>query len=331
MKNIILVKDYSSKLDVYETQLAIKLCKDTFESLLAKELELMRVTAPLFVDPNTGLNDNLSGKEDAVSFSLPSNKELEIVQSLAKWKRYALNKYNSNGIYTDMNAIRMHEDLDNIHSVYVDQWDWEKRITNKDRNIEYLKSIVNRIYHVLKQTQAIIHDKFPTLNNVLPEHIHFITTSELEDLYPTLDRKQREYEITKKYGAVFLMCIGNKLKDGESHDGRASDYDDWNLNGDLLVYYDLLDIALELSSMGIRVNKDSLLTQLKEKKEEYKLSLPYHQSIINSTLPLTIGGGIGQSRICMYLLNKAHIGEVQVSYWSEEDNELFNKHHIHLL
>ena len=237
---------------------------------------------------------------------VPSNKELEIVQSLAKWKRYALNKYNSNGIYTDMNAIRMHEDLDNIHSVYVDQWDWEKRITNKDRNIEYLKSIVNKIYHVLKQTQAIIHDKFPTLNNVLPKHIHFITTSELEDLYPTLDRKQREYEITKKYGAVFLMCIGNKLKDGESHDGRASDYDDWNLNGDLLVYYDLLDIALELSSMGIRVNKDSLLTQLKEKKEEYKLSLPYHQSIINSTLPLTIGGGIGQSRICMYLLNKAH-------------------------
>ncbi len=331
MKNIVLVKDYTSKLDVYETQLAIKLCKDTFESLLAKELDLMRVTAPLFVDPKTGLNDNLSGKENAVGFKLPSNKDLEIVQSLAKWKRYALNKYNADGIYTDMNAIRMHEDLDNIHSIYVDQWDWEKRISNEDRTIDYLKNVVSKIYNVLKTTQNIIHDKFPALNNILPDSIHFITSSELEDLYPNLTRKEREYEITKKYGAVFLMCIGNKLKDGESHDGRASDYDDWNLNGDLLVYYDLLDIALELSSMGIRVNKDSLLTQLKEKKEEHKLTLPYHQSIINNTLPLTIGGGIGQSRICMYLLNKAHIGEVQVSYWDKDDIELFKKHNINLL
>ena len=331
MKNIILVKDYTSKLDVYETQLAIKLCKDTFESLLSKELDLMRVTAPLFVDPLTGLNDNLSGKENAVSFKIPSNKDLEIVQSLAKWKRYALNKYNADGIYTDMNAIRMHEDLDNIHSIYVDQWDWEKRITVNDRNISYLKEIVNKIYKVLKTTQKIIHNKFPALNNVLPDKIHYITSSELEDLYPDLSRKEREYEITKKHGAVFLIGIGNKLKDGVSHDSRASDYDDWNLNGDLLVYYSTLDIALELSSMGIRVDKEALLHQLKEKKEEFKLDLPYHKAILENTLPLTIGGGIGQSRICMYLLNKAHIGEVQVSYWNKEDIELFKRNNIHLL
>ena len=331
MKNTIIVKDYTSKLDVYETQLAIKLCKDTFESLLSESLELMRVTAPLFVAPETGLNDNLSGKEKAVDFTLCSNQTLEIVQSLAKWKRYALNKYNADGIYTDMNAIRKNEDQDNIHSVYVDQWDWEKRITKEDRTVDYLKEIVNKIYAVLKKTQEIIHQKFPSLNNVLPDKIHFITTQELEDLYPDLTGKEREYEITKKYGAVFLMCIGDKLKDGASHDGRASDYDDWKLNGDLLVYYSLLDIALELSSMGIRVDKDSLLYQLKEKNEEFKLTLPYHQSIIDNTLPLTIGGGIGQSRICMYLLNKAHIGEVQVSFWDKEDLELFKRNNIHLL
>jgi aspartate--ammonia ligase len=299
--------------------------------LLSKELDLMRVTAPLFVDPLTGLNDNLSGKENAVSFKIPSNKDLEIVQSLAKWKRYALNKYNADGIYTDMNAIRMHEDLDNIHSIYVDQWDWEKRITVNDRNISYLKEIVNKIYEVLKTTQKVIHDKFPALNNVLPDKIHYITSSELEDLYPDLSRKEREYEITKKYGAVFLIGIGNKLKDGISHDSRASDYDDWNLNGDLLVYYSTLDIALELSSMGIRVDKEALLHQLKEKKEEFKLDLPYHKEVLENTLPLTIGGGIGQSRICMYLLNKAHIGEVQVSYWNKEDIELFKRNNIHLL
>jgi len=332
MKNNILVKNYSSILNVFDTQLAIKLVKDTFQNKLAKELELMRVSAPLFIEPKTGLNDNLSGVEKAVNFVIQENKNnLEIVQSLAKWKRHALNKYNSKGIYTDMNAIRPFEDLDNIHSIYVDQWDWEKVITKEDRNEEYLKETVRNIYRALKETSEVIKERFPKLEHNLPNEITFITSEELLDLYPGLSSKERENEITKKYGAVFLMHIGDKLKNGYSHDGRAADYDDWSLNGDILLWYETLNIAYEISSMGIRVDKDALLYQLKEKNEEYKIDMPYHQDIINDRLPLTIGGGIGQSRMCLYLLNKAHIGEVQVSYWSNEDIELFKSLNIHLL
>jgi len=332
MKNNILIKDYKSKLNVYETQIAIKLVKDTFQKKLAESLELMRVSAPLFIDPATGLNDNLNGYEKAVNFNIQENgQNLEIIQSLAKWKRHALNKYNAKGIYTDMNAIRPFEDLDNIHSIYVDQWDWEKVINVEDRNEEYLKNIVKKIYQALKETSIILNERFPILDNKLPDEITFISSEELEDLYPSLSRKERENIITKKYGAVFLMHIGNKLKDGLSHDGRAADYDDWNLNGDILLWYDVLNIAYEISSMGIRVDKDSLLYQLKEKNEEYKIKLPYHQDVINGKLPLSIGGGIGQSRMCLFLLNKAHIGEVQVSYWSKEDLEIFNKLNIKLL
>ena len=332
MKKNILVKNYESKLSIYDTQIAIKLVKDTFQKKLAKELELNRVSAPLFVEPSTGLNDNLSGVEKAVGFNiLENNQRLEIVQSLAKWKRHALNKYNTSGIYTDMNAIRPNEYSDNIHSLYVDQWDWEKVISKEDRNINYLKNIVNKIYKALKETSIVLKEKYDVLDINLPEEITFISSQEVVDMYPSLTNKEREYEITKKYGAVFLMNIGNKLKNGEVFDSRASDYDDWSLNGDILVYYDVLDIALELSSMGIRVDKDSLLSQLKEKNEEFKINLPYHQDIINERLPLTIGGGIGESRMCMFMLNKAHIGEVQVSYWSKEDISLFKEYNIHLL
>lgn len=332
MKNNILVENYSSILNVYDTQIAIKLVKDTFQNKLKDALNLIRVSAPLFIDPLTGLNDNLNGYEKAVNFTIQEDhQKLEIVQSLAKWKRHALNKYNSLGIYTDMNAIRPFEDLDNIHSIYVDQWDWEKVISKEERNEEYLKDVVRKIYRALKETSEVLTSKFSSLKHNLPEEITFITTEELEDLYPNLTRKERENEITKKYGAVFLMKIGIKLKDGMSHDGRAADYDDWNLNGDILLWYDLLNIAFEISSMGIRVDKDSLIYQLKEKNEEEKTKLPYHQNIINNKLPLTIGGGIGQSRMCLYLLNKAHIGEVQVSHWSNEDIELFKSLNVHLL
>ena len=327
--------EYTSKLSLMDTQIAIKFVKDTFQKELVKKLNLLRVTAPLFVLPSTGLNDNLSGKEKPVSFKVNDiNQEAEIVHSLAKWKRMALGKYGfkeNTGLYTDMNAIRKDEELDFIHSLYVDQWDWEKVITKEDRNEKYLKNIVNKIYDALLKTSEVLIDKFPNLKCNLPKEIKFITTEELEDLYPNYSRKERENAITKKYGAVFLMKIGNRLKDGKSHDGRAADYDDWNLNGDILLWYDVLNIAFEISSMGIRVDKESLLKQLKDKEEEYKINLPYHQDVLNDRLPLTIGGGIGQSRMCLYLLNKAHIGEVQVSYWSKEDIELFKSLNIHLL
>lgn len=332
MKHNILVQNYKSKLNVFETQVAIKLVKDTFQTKLAKALNLMRVSAPLFIEPATGLNDNLSGYEKAVNFNvLENNQELEIVQSLAKWKRHALNKYSATGIYTDMNAIRPCEDLDNIHSLYVDQWDWEKVIKKEERNEDYLKETVKKIYNALLETSYEIRKVFPNLVHNLPKEIKFITTDELEDLYPSFSRKERENSIAKEYGAVFLMKIGHRLKDGLAHDGRAADYDDWSLNGDLLLWYDVLNMAFEISSMGIRVDDKSLVYQLKEKEEEYKMNLPYHQDIINSRLPLTIGGGIGQSRMCLYLLNKAHIGEVQVSYWSKEDIETFKSLNIYLL
>ena len=324
--------NYKSVLNLVDTQKAIKLVKDTFESELAKELKLMRVSAPLFVEPSTGLNDNLSGYEKAVNFVVNQNdKDLEIVQSLAKWKRYALNKYNIDGLYTDMNAIRRFEELDNLHSLYVDQWDWERRLTIEQRNIRTLKTTVKKIYKAFIKTYNKLVKQFPVLENNFSKEVTFITTKELEKMYPNLSRKERENEICKKYGSVFLMQIGNKLKDGQSHDARAADYDDWKLNGDILLWYEPLQIAFELSSMGIRVNKDSLVKQLKAKKEEYKLEMPYHQSILNETLPLSIGGGIGQSRLCMFLLKKVHIGEVQSSYWPEEDIKEFKKYNVNLL
>ena len=333
MKNNIYPKNYKSVLDLVDTQIAIKLIKDTFERELAKELDLMRVSAPLFVEPETGLNDNLSGVEKAVNFVVNEDeKSLEIVQSLAKWKRYALNKYNIDGLYTDMNAIRRFEDLDNLHSLYVDQWDWERRLTPEERKMGTLKRVVKRIYKAFLRTYKLLIKKYPQLENKdLPKDVVFVTTKELEAKYPNLSRKERENAICKEYGVVFLIGIGGKLKDGQPHDARAADYDDWKMNGDILLWYEPLQIAFELSSMGIRVNKDSLVKQLKAKGEENKLEMPYHKQILNDELPLSIGGGIGQSRLCMYLLKKVHIGEVQSSYWPEEDIKEFKKYNVNLL
>ncbi|MBE5753790.1 MAG: aspartate--ammonia ligase [Clostridiales bacterium] len=326
---------YKSTLNLLDTEIAIKFIKDTFERDLAKALKLTRVSAPLFVQPETGLNDNLNGFERAVRFDvLTLKKEVEIVQSLAKWKRMALAKYGfepETGLYTDMNAIRRDEDLDAIHSVYVDQWDWEKIITKNDRKLSYLKKTVKSIYKALKKLSVAVNKKYPALTHDLPDEITFISTKELEQLYPELSRKERENAITKKHRAVFIYQIGWNLSDGAPHDGRAADYDDWKLNGDLLLWYDVLGIALEISSMGIRVDEKSLVRQLKKKGELDKLHNPYCQGILNGELPLTIGGGIGQSRLCMFFLNKAHIGEVQASVWSEENIEENAKKGIHLL
>ncbi len=335
MKNIIIKKDYKSILNLLDTELAIKLVKDTFERRLQEKLSLIRVSAPLFVAPETGLNDNLNGYEKAVQFKVMDlNKDLEIVQSLAKWKRNALKVYDfkvGTGLYTDMNAIRPYEELDNIHSLYVDQWDWEKIIVEDNRNLEYLQETVEKIYQALLMTEADIVKKYPALNHGLPKDITFVSTTELEKMYPDFSRKERENAIAKLYKAVFIYQIGWPLSDGESHDGRAADYDDWKLNGDILVWYDVLGIALELSSMGIRVDKTSLVAQVTKKQELYKLDMPYCQDILNDKLPLTIGGGIGQSRMCMYMLKKMHIGEVQSSEWSKEEVELFGQNGVFLL
>ena len=313
---------YVSKLSLLETEIAIKFIKDTFERELAKALKLTRVSAPLFVQPETGLNDNLNGYERAVRFDVKSiGKEVEIVQSLAKWKRMALNKYGfeaNTGLYTDMNAIRRDEDLDAIHSVYVDQWDWEKIITRDERKLSYLKKTVKSIYKALHKLSVAVSKKYPDLKHDLPKEITFISSSELEARYPDKDRKEREKLAAKEYGAIFLYKIGWPLKDGKPHDGRAADYDDWKLNGDMILYYDVLDIALEISSMGIRVDEQSLIKQLKKKGEMDKLSNPYCQDVLSGKLPLTIGGGIGQSRLCMFFLKKAHVGEVQASVWADE-------------
>jgi aspartate--ammonia ligase len=304
MKNNIIVKNYNSILNIHDTQIAIKLVKDTFENELSKVLDLTRVTAPLFVEPTTGLNDDLSGIEKAVSFKAHyTNSSLEIVQSLAKWKRNALHKYSCSGIYTDMNAIRPFEELDNIHSLYVDQWDWEKVVTKEERNIEYLKSIVKKIYGVLLKTCETVHEHYPEIEHDLPNDITFITTEELEERYPSLSSKERENEIAKLYKAVFLMKIGDKLNNGEKHDGRAPDYDDWELNGDILLYNEVLDVAFEVSSMGIRVSEESLKKQLEKANCLDRLSLPFHNDLVEGKLPYTIGGGLGQSRICMFMLS----------------------------
>lgn len=335
MKKLILKDDYTSKLSLLDTEIAIKFVKDTFERELARELHLIRVSAPLFIFPSTGLNDTLNGYERRVSFDVKDiNEDVEVVQSLAKWKRNALAKYGfkeGEGLYTDMNAIRRDEDLDTLHSAYVDQWDWEKIIAKEDRKTSYLKQTVKRIYKVLRKVEAKVCQKFTALEPILPKDIYFITTKELEKRWPDLSPQEREYEICKEYKAVFIMQIGGKLSNGIPHDGRAADYDDWKLNGDIMLYYKELDIAYEISSMGIRVDEDSIVRQLKAKKEEDKLQNQYVLDVINKRLPYTIGGGIGQSRLCMFMLKKAHIGEVQASIWSHEDIEELEKHNIHLL
>lgn len=308
-------------LDILETQKYIKKIKDFFQLTLASTLDLQRVSAPLFVLRDTGLNDQLNGYEKAIDFKLFDNETAEIVHSLAKWKRFALSKYNfktHTGLYTDMNAIRKDENVDNIHSYYVDQWDWEYIINEEERTEEVLKQIVNKIYGVLLKTEAFIHSEIPEIGMTLPEKIHFITTEELEDLYPDLTPKERENEIVKEKGAVFLMKVGGNLKSGKPHDGRSPDYDDWNLNGDILVWFDTINSALELSSMGIRVNKESLIRQLEITGTMDRLECDYHKMVVNGELPFTIGGGIGQSRLCMFFLKKRHIGEVQASVWSDE-------------
>ena len=319
--SLVIPKDYKSLLDIRQTEVAIKKVKDFFERDLAIGLNLTRVSAPLFVSHESGLNDNLNGVERPVSFDTHSSGELEIVHSLAKWKRVALKSYGfkvGEGLYTDMIAIRRDEETDNIHSMYVDQWDWERIITKEQRTIETLKKTVKIIYNTLKHTENYIAYEYDFIGNMLPEHITFVTTQELEDMYPNLDSKQREYEIAKEHGAVFIMQIGGALKSGKIHDGRAPDYDDWSLNGDIIVYYPVLDIALELSSMGIRVDEQALERQLKIRGCEERKELEYHKALLNGELPYTIGGGIGQSRMCMYFLRKAHIGEVQSSHWGEE-------------
>ena len=323
MAQINIPKNYKSELNLYDTQVAIKTVKDFFQGLLAERLHLLRVSAPLFVDPESGLNDNLNGIERPVTFDIKyqDGREAEIVQSLAKWKRYALKKYGfsaGEGLYTDMSAIRRDEESDNIHSIYVDQWDWEKVITKETRNLETLKETVRTVYKVLRKTEKFMAIHYDYIEEILPHDIFFITTAELEEMFPDYTPKEREYYITKAKGAVCIMQIGDVLENGEPHDGRAPDYDDWSMNADIVVYYPVLDIALELSSMGIRVDKSSLLSQLDKAGCPERAKLPFHQAVINGELPLTIGGGIGQSRICMFFLRKAHIGEVQCSLWPDE-------------
>lgn len=330
------IKGYESSLDLFETQKAIKLVKDTFELELAKHLNLTRVSAPLFVTKSSGLNDNLSGVERPVSFDIRGidNEEVEVVQSLAKWKRMALKKYNLQrfkGLYTDMNAIRRDEDLDNIHSCYVDQWDWEKVIYKEDRNQEFLKGTVERIMKAICATQAKVVEVYPQLQPQINEKVFFITTQELEYLYPDLNPKERENVITKKHGTVFLMEIGKPLVSGMPHDSRSPDYDDWELNGDLLVWYDLFDCAVEISSMGIRVDSFALERQLILASCEERKELPFHKALLNNELPLTMGGGIGQSRLCLIMLHKAHVGEVQASLWPKRIIEECAKQNIQLL
>ena len=324
MSKIVIPDGYKPALNLKETQIAIKTVKDFFQQQLVAELNLHRVSAPLFVTPESGLNDNLNGVERPVSFGIKEqdDRHVEIVHSLAKWKRMALGRYGfeaGEGLYTDMNAIRRDEDTDNIHSIYVDQWDWEKVITKENRTIETLKNTVKAVYDALRVTEKYMSNHYDYIKCILPEQIFFITSQELLDMYPNLSVKEREYEIAKEKGAVFIMQIGDKLSNGEPHDGRAPDYDDWALNGDIIVYFPVTDIALELSSMGIRVDENSMKEQLEKAGCPERAKLPFQKDIIEKKLPYTIGGGIGQSRICMFFLRKAHIGEVQVSIWPQEE------------
>ena len=336
MSYLILPKDYSPVIDLMESQRAIKKIKDYFQQELAYGLSLRRVSAPLFVDPKTGLNDNLNGVERRVSFTLKDidEMEVEVVQSLAKWKRMALGKYGiepGHGIYTDMNAIRRDEELDNLHSVYVDQWDWEKVITKDQRTEAYLKETVVTIYNSLKNLGDYVNRLYKDLYTELPNEIFFVTTQELEDMYRDLTPKEREDAVTKDHRAVFIMKIGGRLRSGEKHDGRSPDYDDWELNGDIILWNDILDRAFEISSMGIRVDADAMARQLKAEGCQERAELPFQKAVLENKLPYTIGGGIGQSRLCMYFLRKAHIGEAQVSVWPDEMVEACKANNIYLL
>ncbi|TXJ76993.1 aspartate--ammonia ligase [Ligilactobacillus salivarius] len=335
--DLIIPKDYDPKLSIRETQEAIRYIRETFQDEFGKEMGLNRVSAPMYVEKSSGINDNLNGYEKPVSFTMKDmpGETIEVVHSLAKWKRMALKKYGfglHEGLYTNMNAIRKDEDLDNFHSSYVDQWDWEKVISKDERNEKTLKETVELIFKVVKHMEHEVWYKFPNTVYHLPDKIHFITSQELEDKYPELeDAKDRENAICKELGCVFVMQIGDVLKSGKRHDGRAPDYDDWKLNGDILFWYEPLQCALELSSMGIRVDEDSMVEQLKKTGDEDRLKLQYHKMILNKELPYTIGGGIGQSRLCMLLLGKAHVGEVQASIWPDEMLKKCEENGIHIL
>lgn len=345
MSYLIKPKNYHPLLDLKQTELGIKQIKEFFQLNLSSELRLRRVTAPLFVLKGMGINDDLNGVERPVSFPIKDlgDAKAEVVHSLAKWKRLTLADYNIEpgyGIYTDMNAIRSDEELGNLHSLYVDQWDWERVIVPENRTIEFLKEIVTRIYAAMVRTEYMVYEMYPQIKPSLPEKVHFIHSEELRRLYPELTAKEREDKITQKYGAVFIIGIGCKLEDGKKHDGRAPDYDDYTtpgtdglpgLNGDLLVWNDVLQRSIELSSMGIRVNKEALLKQLKEEGEEKRLELYFHKRLMDDTLPLSIGGGIGQSRLCMHYLRKAHIGEIQASIWPEDMREECSKLNMPLI
>ena len=336
MSKLIKPKNYVPTIPPMETQRAIKKIKDYFQQELAYGLNLRRVSAPLFVAPETGLNDNLNGVERRVSFTIldMDEKQVEIVQSLAKWKRMALGKYGikpGHGIYTDMNAIRRDEELDNIHSLYVDQWDWEKVITKEQRTTEYLHETVTTIYNAVKNLGDYVNRLYRDIQTELPNEIYFITSQELEDLYPDKTPKEREQLITRAHGAIFIEKIGGTLRSGEKHDGRSPDYDDWELNGDILLWNEVLEIAFEITSMGIRVDSDAMERQLKLAGAEDRKNLSFQSAVLNGELPLSIGGGIGQSRLCMFFLRKAHIGEVQVSVWPNEMDEECRKANIFLL
>ena len=342
---LIIPKKYKQKLLPETTERAIKTIKETFQAKLSAALCLRRVTAPLFVLSGTGINDDLNGVEHAVSFTIDcmNSRRAEVVHSLAKWKRMKLGAYDvapGYGLYTDMNAIRTAEDLDNLHSLYVDQWDWEQTIRREDRNLAYLKATVEKIYRALRETEAKIYADYPHITPRLPENVTFVHTEELLQQYPDLSAKEREAKVAERYGAVFLIGIGNPLSNGEPHDGRAPDYDDWitlnddgyyGLNGDLILWDNILEIPFELSSMGIRVSEESLRVQLAARGCEDRLQLSFHKALVNGELPYSIGGGIGQSRLCMFLLQKAHIGEVQASIWPEEQYELCKQKGILLM
>lgn len=334
MSKLVIPENYKPELSLRQTEVAIKKVKDFFERDLAIQLNLTRVSAPLFVDARSGLNDNLNGVERPVDFSLYSGEHFEIVHSLAKWKRMALKSYGfepGEGLYTDMNALRRDEETDNIHSIFVDQWDWEKVIRREDRTPDTFRHAVKLIYASLRHTEIYIADDYNFIDRMLPERIEFVTSQQLEDRYPDKTPKQREYLAAREYGAVCIMQIGGRLRSGQIHDGRAPDYDDWSMNGDIIVYYPVLDIAFELSSMGVRVDEEALLRQLNEAGCPERASLPFHRALLEGRLPYTIGGGIGQSRMCMFFLRKAHIGEVQSSYWDEETHRRCAEDHIYLL
>ncbi len=326
---------YKCPLSVYEMQRAIEFIKSNFQTNLSNALNLRRVSCPLFVEETSGLNDDLNGVERAVSFDIPDiGVNGQVVHSLAKWKRLALKRYDFNvgkGLVTDMDAIRRDEQLDNLHSIYVDQWDWEKVIDRSDRNVEYLKRTVRDIVGAVTETADALNIAFPSIHNRLPRSVYFLTTQELEDRYPGMTPKEREDAVCREHGVVFLMQIGKTLRSGAKHDGRAPDYDDWTLNCDVIVYYPVLDVALELSSMGIRVDEEAMKRQLAEAGCPERANLPFHRALLNGELPYTIGGGIGQSRMCMFFLRKAHIGEVQSSYWDDETRKICAENGVALL